>query len=172
MKVNELIEKIGIDFEKAMKLVEYKEYLPVAEKYVLATSCADAWIDVDRNGVHSLNTFSLHIAFTMKMITTYTNLEIDPDETLNAYDVLCTSGALTEIMNNIEDEYSAVKHIMDGYIGDKLAYENSTAKILAEGIEALYSSIGETGSELIQTLNGAVGSVDMEKLNKLMSKVK
>lgn len=172
MKVNELIEKIGIDFEKAMKLIEYKEYLPVAEKYVLATSCADACINVDRNGVHSIDTFGLHIAFTMKMIATYTNLEIDPDETLSAYDELCVSGAMSEIMEKIEVEYGAVKHIMDGYIGDKLSYENSTAKILSEGIELIYSSIGETGSELIGTLNGFVENVDMDKLNKVLSKVK
>ena len=75
-------------------------------------------------------------------------------------------------MDKINGEYGAVKHIMDGYIGDKLAYENSTAKILAEGIEALYSSIGETGASLIETVNGVVGSVDMDKLNTLMSKVK
>lgn len=172
MKVNELIEKISIDFEKAMKLVEYKEYLPIAEKYILATSCADACINVDRNGVHSLDTFGLHIAFTIKMITAYTNLEIEPEESLEAYDALCVSGVMTEIMDKINGEYGAVKHIMDGYIGDKLAYENSTAKILAEGIEALYSSIGETGASLIETVNGVVGSVDMDKLNTLMSKVK
>ena len=172
MKVNELIEKINIDFEKAMKLVEYKEYLPIAEKYILATSCADACINVDRNGVHSLDTFGLHIAFTIKMITTYTNLEIDTEETLDTYDVLCTSGAMSRICDTIKDEYNAVKNIMNSYIEDKLAYENSTAKILAEGIEALYSSIGETGASLIETINGFVGGVDMDKLNTLMSKVK
>lgn len=172
MKVNELIEKISIDFEKAMKLIEYKEYLPIADKYILATTCADACIGVDRNGVHSLDTFSLHMAFTINMITTYTNLEIELEESFTAYDALCTSGAMTTIMENIEGEYGAVQQIMNSYISDKLSYENSTAKILAEGIEALYSSIGETGKELIGTLNGVVESVDMDKLNKLMSKVK
>lgn len=172
MKVNEFIEKINIDFEKAMGLIEYKEYLPVAEKYVLAITCADECINVDRNGVHSLDTFGLHLAFTMKMITTYTNLEIEPEESLEAYDALCISNAMGEILEKIEGEYSAVQSIMNGYIGDKLAYENSTAKILAEGIEALYSSIGEMGSDLIGTLNGVFESVDMDKLNKLMSKVK
>ena len=73
---------------------------------------------------------------------------------------------MTKILDTIEAEYGAVQSIMNGYIGDKLAYENSTAKILAEGIEALYSSIGEMGSDLIGTLNGVVESVDM--LNALL----
>lgn len=172
MKINEFIEKINIDFEKAMKLIEYKGYLPISEKYVLATSCADACINIDRNGVHSLDTFGLHLAFTIKMITTYTNLEIEAEESLEAYDALCVSNAMGTILDIIQGEYAAVKAIMDGYIADKLAYENSTAKILAEGIEALYSSIGETGKELIATVNGVVESVDIDKLSKLMSKVK
>lgn len=172
MKIAEFMEKFNINNEKAMELIEYKEYLPVAEKYVLATSVADACINVDRNGVYSVDTFQLHLAFTTKMITTYTNLEIEPEETCDAYDALEEAGIMAAIMQEIQPEYMAVKAIMDGYISDKLSYENSTAKILAEGIETLYSAVESTGQGLINLLNDSIGSLDVKQIAEVMNKLK
>lgn len=172
MKITELKEKYAIDAEKAFELVTFKEYLPIAEKYVLATSVADACLNVDRNGIYYIDSFQMHIAFVTKMITTMTNIEIEPEEVFDAYDFLVQSTCLGGILEHIQADYVATQEIMDGYIADKLSYENSTAKIFAEGLEIIYSSIAEAGGNLMETLTGALSNIDMKEVAGLIDKEK
>lgn len=170
MKIAELKEKYTIDVDKAFELIEFREYLPIAEKYALATTIADACLYVDRNGLYSVDSFQMHIAFVIKMITTMTNIEIEPDEAFEAYDFLVESGYLGGVLEQIQSDYSATSEIMNGYISDKLSYENSTAKILAEGIEAIYSSMYESGNNIMEALTGALSNIDMKEVVKLLEK--
>lgn len=172
MKITELKEKYGIDTEKAFGLIEFREYLPVVEKYSLATSVADACLNVDRNGLYYVDSFQMHIAFVIKMITTMTNIEIEPEEAFDAYDFLMESGYLGSILEKIQADYQATSDIMNGYITDKLSYENSTAKILSEGIEVIYSSIYEAGNSMTEMLTGALSNLDMKEVAGLISKLK
>lgn len=172
MRITELKEKYNIDADKAFELIKFKEYLPVAEKYTLATAIADACLNVDRNGIYSVDSFQLHIAFVTKMVTTMTNIEIEPEETFDAYDFLVQSAYLGGILEEIQADYEATSDIMNGYIADKMSYENSTAKIFAEGIEVIYSSVYEAGTNIMETLTSAIGNIDMKEAIALMSKLK
>ena len=172
MKITELKEKYNIDAEKAFELIELKEYLPVVEKYSLATSVADACLNVDRNGIYYVDSFQMHIAFVIKMITTMTNIEIEPEEAFDAYDFLMESGYLGLILEDIQSDYQATSDIMNGYIADKLSYENSTAKILSEGIEVIYSSMYEAGNNITEMLTGAISNLDIKEVAGLISKLK
>lgn len=172
MKITELKEKYGIDADKAFELIEFKEYLPIVEKYSLATSVADACLNVDRNGLYYVDSFQMHIAFMIKMITTMTNIEIEPDEAFDAYDFLMESGYLGRILERIQTQYETTSDIMNAYVGDKLSYENSTAKILTEGIEVIYSSLYESGNNIVETLTGALSNLDMKEVAGLISKLK
>ena len=172
MRIAELKEKYELDAEKAFGLIEFKEYLPIVEKYSLATAVADACLNVDRNGLYYVDSFQLHIAFVIKMITTMTNIEIEPEETFDAYDFLVQSTYLGGILEEIQADYGATSEIMNTYIGDKISYENSTAKILSEGIEAIYSSMYEAGNNIIETLTGAIGNLDTKEIMALISKLK
>lgn len=173
MDIKEFREKYEINAEKAVEdLLEIKEYLPVAEKYLLATTVADACFDVDENGVYSMDTFKLHMAFITKIIEEYTNLVIDPEETFEAYDWLTTTGVMGKILEEIEAEYSAVQSMMNGYIQDKMSYENSTAKILSTGITALLSSIEETSGGLLDMVGNAVQGFDAKSLEGIIKRIK
>lgn len=170
MKITELKEKHAIDAGKAFGLVKFKDYLPITEKYAIATAVADACLNVDRNGLYYIDSFQLRIAFAIKMITTMTNIEIEPEEVFDAYDFLVQSGYLNRIITNIQGEYTVVSDIRDSYIADKLSYENSTAKILAEGIEAIYSSLYESGNNLMGTLTDALSNLDLKEVAGLLNK--
>lgn len=172
MKITELKEKYNINAEKALELIEYKEYLPIAEKYTLATAVADACLNVDRNGLYFVDSFNLNIAFVVKIITTMTNIEIEPEEVFDAYDFLVQSEYMNAILEHISSDYEATSEIMNVYINDKISYENSTAKILSEGLEVIYSSIYEAGNNVISTLNDIVGNMDVKEITKLLSKLK
>lgn len=172
MKIAELKEKYEINAEQALDLIEYKEYLPITEKYALATVVADACMNVDRNGLYSVDSFQLNIAFVTKMITTMTNIEIEPEETFDAYDFLAQSGYMGEILQNIGTEYETTSEIMNVYINDKMSYENSVAKMLAEGLEVIYSAVYEAGNNVVATLGDAIGDIDIKEVTKLISKLK
>ena len=172
MKITELKEKYEINAEKALELIEYKEYLPIAEKYALATAVADACLNVDRNGLYIVDSFNLNIAFVIKLITTMTNIEIEPEEVFDSYDFLVQSEYMNTILERISSDYEATFEIMNIYISDKINYENSTAKILSEGLEVIYSSIYEAGNNVIATLNDVVGNIDVKEVTKLLSKLK
>ena len=172
MKITELKEKYAIDADKAFKLIKCKEYLPVVEKYSLATAVADACLNVDRNGLYYVDSFQLQIAFVIKMITTMTNIEIEPEEIFDAYDFLVQSAYLGGILEEIKADYDIASEIMNNYIADKLNYENSTAKILAESVEVIYSSLYEAGNNLVETLTGAISNIDANEAMTLISKLK
>lgn len=172
MKITELKEKYAIDEAKAFELITFKEYLPVTEKYSLATAIADACLNVDRNGIYYMDSFQMHIAFVIKIITTMTNIEIEPAEVFDAYDFLVQSTYLGGILEQIQADYEATSDIMNAYISDKLSYENSTVKILAEGIDAIYSSLYESGTNVIEALTGAISNIDMKEVAELISKLK
>lgn len=171
MKITELKEKYAIDADKAFELIEFKEYLPIAEKYTLATAVADACLNVDRNGIYYIDSFHMHLAFVTKMITTMTNIEIDPEEVFDAYDFLVQSTYLGGILEQIKADYEATSDIMNAYISDKLSYENSTAKILSEGIEIIYNSMYEAGGNIMETLTGVLSNIDMKEVAGLIGKV-
>ena len=164
MKITELKEKYEIDAEKAFGLIEFRNYLPITEKYALATVVADACMNVDRNGIYFVDSFQLNIAFVTKMITTMTNIEIEPEETFDAYDFLAQSGYMNKILEYIQSNYESTSEIMSAYINDKLGYENSTAKILSEGLEVIYSSVYECGNNIITTLSDVIGDIDIKEL--------
>ena len=172
MKITELKEKYKIDAEKALELIEYKDYLPITEKYALATTIVDACMNVDRNGICFVDSFNINIAFVTKMITTMTNIEIEPDEVFDAYDFLTQSEYMPEILGHIHSDYEATSDIMNAYVSDKLSYENSIAKTLAEGLEVIYSSIYEAGNNVITTLSDVVENIDIKEVTKLISKLK
>ena len=172
MRITELKEKYAIDASKALELIEYKEYLPITEKYALATTVADACMNIDRNGLYYMDSFHLNIAFVTKMITTMTNIEIEPTEAFDVYDFLTQSEYMNTILEHIQSEYEATSEIMRAYISDKLSYENSTAKILSEGLEVIYSSVYETGNNIMTALIDSIASADGDTITNLISKLK
>ena len=172
MRITELKEKHSINSEKAFELITFRDYVPIAEKYSIATAIADACLQVDQNGIYYIDSFQMHIAFVIKMITSMTNIEINPDEAFDAYDFLVQSGYLGNILEVIHAEYEAISDIMNGYVGDKLSYENSTAKILADGIAVIYGSIYETGNTIMDAVSENLNKLDIEQITKLISTLK
>ena len=94
------------------------------------------------------------------------------DAVLLAGDEVEVGDSLEIPLNPKTFEYSAVQSMMNGYIQDKMSYENSTAKILSAVANALLSSIEETSGGLLDMVGNAVQSFDMKSLEGIIKRIK
>ena len=118
MKIKEFVEK----YTKAQEKQEFVEkhiknnYIPYLTKCVYCDKIIKASSTISNGDVIKINSASQYVAFVMRLIQLYTDLEVDfkNAEFVNQYDSLAEVGAIIRIMNAIsEQEYSEFKMILD-----------------------------------------------------------
>lgn len=156
MKVTELLMNIKNKEFELVKELEVKKYIPVIDKkkFVMdiiaeCTDDVDNFIAVDR--------FKMNIYFDMRILATYTNLEIatDFDEMVVQYDALCENGVLNEIIKLFENDYSAMYAVLEDEL-DELLVQNS--------IDAQVVRIANKVNDMLDMLSDAFGSFDFKSL--------
>lgn len=113
MTVKELVKMMSDSKYKMMKQeqlqevlkkkLEVKEYVSFTEKRNLVSSVVDECV-LYENGMFKFNDIDKYVCFTMKVIETYTNLELS-DNIEEDYDILCESKLLEFIINTFKKEY-------------------------------------------------------------------
>lgn len=109
IKIGELKNAIKKNEAKSVKIVKYndleieiKQYLPIENKIALAKSIYES-VAKTEDGLQVINKNSLNIAQSVLMIEFYTNLTL-PKDTIEAYDLIISSGIYDFIIDGIEDD--------------------------------------------------------------------
>ena len=171
MKVDEFVELYTKDIAGALGEIEIKNYMSIGQKYLTAKAIVDAVVSRDENGVVKVDSYQLKMVMFYRIYTEYTNLEIAPDDIISAYDKLYLCGALTEIDIRLKNESDKINELAYSYLNDLLAYENSPAKILGEGVSAILSSIGDMSTSFADSVSGTLENVDIGKVAKVLAKL-
>ena len=161
------------------KELEIKDYIPFVEKQSIAQivlgSCANI-----KDGVITVDSIQKYIIFTISVLSTYTNLEFNGDETdLDAYDALCSyqvgdGTLLDEIVKTFEKEYVRCNDILNMMTADLLA-ENNIEKQVGKFLSGVSEKINNLGDSLIDRLgdfNVDLNQLDIDKLSNIISKIK
>lgn len=120
MKVNELIEVATKSKNKMLKgaqlielltkTLEVKKYLSIKEKRALIEDIINSCI-LYEDGVYKFDDIDKYIAFTMKTIAAYTNLELSADIESD-YDDLCRANLLNVVIETFAGEYENVNLLL------------------------------------------------------------
>jgi len=167
MKVNELIEVATNSKNKMLKgaqLIEFlsktlevKKYLSIKEKRVLIEDIINGCI-LYEDGVYKFDEIDKYIAFTMKTIAAYTNIELSADID-GDYDALCKANLLNVVIESFAGEYDNVNLLLQmrcDYVLSSNTLEAQFGKILTEIMDKV--------SDLAGVLEKKVGEFDFKNL--------
>lgn len=146
MQVQDLIKKINNKTFNLEKSLEVKKYIPIMNKKMFVmdviaecTDVLDDFITIDR--------FKMNIYFDMKVLATYTNLEIADDfyEAVTQYDMLCESGVMNQVIALFKDDYDAMCKVLEDEMDELLRQNTIDAQVvkIANKINSVIDVVGD-----------------------------
>lgn len=178
MKVQELVELATSSKNRLLKedqfleviknTIETKEYISIKKKKELIDNIIDECIIFD-GGIYKFDDIERYICFTMKMIETYTNIELSNDIE-DDYDVLCKAKLLNTVIETFVGEYENTKLLFQmkcDYILANNGIEAQLGKFLSDVLEKI-SDVSNVASDKISKFDMNKLPFSVKDLNKLM----
>lgn len=151
--------KLGLKINQDIKTIEFngqaievKQYLPVNEKLELISNV----INLAHDENNFANPVKISIFTTLEMMYAYTNINFtdkQKEDPTKLYDMLISSGLVTEVTNAIPEaeSYELIRGVSDS-IDAIYTYRNSVLGIM-ESISADYSNLNLDASEIQKKLS-------------------
>lgn len=153
-----------------------KSYLPFATKRELCSTVLDACC-TENGGIIEVDSVSRYILFTIKMLTTYTDLEFESDGDLDAldqYDLLCQNNLLNPILGCIGAEYEACNNMLNMMMADLDANNNNVTAVLNSAAQKLLDIVEDLKNVLADKIEGMeldLSSLDINQYKPLLEKL-
>ena len=157
--------------EYLKKELEVRDYVPFVEKQSIAQIVLESCANI-KDSVIAIDSIQKYIIFTVTILSTYTNLEFNGDESdLDSYDALCSyqigeGTLLDEIVKTFEKEYVRCNDILNMMTADLMA-ENNIEKQVGKFLFGISEKINDLGDSLIDKLgdfNIDLNQLDIDKL--------
>ena len=139
------------------KAIDVKKYLSIKEKRALIDEIINDCI-LYEDGVYKFDDIDKYIAFTMKTIEAYTNLELSEDIERD-YDELCEAKLLNVVIETFSGEYENVSLLLQM----KCDYILNGNNIEAQFGKFLNSILGKL-DDLSAVLSNGMQDLDLSKL--------
>ena len=168
MKVNEIKEQL--EQQKTLDgFIEIKHYLSFIEKKLLCQRIIDGSIDTENNMMICDN-YVKKINFDIGIVINYTNIELDEESFIGDYDILCETGTMRYILENMnQDERWFIVDMVDTGIESKLMANNSMEAIANNALGNLIRKIPNDKdlAKLLKAANKEFSKFDISKLKAL-----
>lgn len=178
MKIKELVEIVNTSKNKMLKAdqlqqliaktIETKKYLSIKEKRALIDDIINGCI-LYEDGMYKFDEIDKYIAFTMKTIAAYTNLE-PSDDIEDDYDSLCEAKLLSAVIESFNGEYENVNLLLQmkcDYILSGNNIEAQFGKFLTNILDKV-SDFTDIIADKVDNFDFNNLPVNMEDVNKLM----
>lgn len=185
MTVQELIKLMNepknklLKTEQAKELIrkklEVKDYVSIKDKKDLIDSIVNECIFYDE-GVFKFDDIEKYVCFTMRVIESYTNLELSDDLEAD-YDLLCESKLLNQVIDTFNGEYENVKILLEmkcDYILSGNSVEAQIGRFLNDLLEKVDDIAGVIKLKVdnLDFNNLPISSDDLGKLLEFVNKNK
>lgn len=138
--------------------LEIKTYIPFSDKQKIAEMIIKANM-TEENGIKKINSAGQFVSFITAMLVAHTNLEIDAENPIEDYDLLCEAGLLEQIVAEFQKDYSECEAILKMTAADELA-DNNLSAVVARFLDGILGLLdGFSGA-----LGNIVGNVDINSL--------
>ena len=127
---------------------------------------------LDDKGNVSINSSKRYILYIYSLIKLYTNLDMEPADIINDYDLLESAGLLDEILKRIpEKEKGAFDVMVKMQYDDFMTNYYSIHGYLDNKLQTLYPHIGNAVTRLLDSSSEFLENLDMNKIEKLLKKL-
>lgn len=174
MKINEFIGVMNTSKNKMLKAdqlqqlitktIEVKKYISIKEKRALVNNIINSCI-LYEDGLYKFDEIDKYIAFTMKTIAAYTNLELS-DDMEDDYDALCDSKLLNAVIETFNGEYENVNLLLQMKCDYILSGNNIEAQF-GKFLTGISDKIDDLSNK-VKDFNFNNLPINIEDLNKLM----
>lgn len=178
MKIKEFIEIVNSGKNKMLKAdqlqqlvtktINTKKYIGIKEKRVLIDNIVNGCI-LYEDGVFKFDEIDKYIAFTMKTIAAYTNLELS-DDIEDDYDALCDAKLLGVVIETFNGEYENVNLLLQMKC-DYILSGNNTEAQFGKFLTGILDRVDDFTGILFDKIKDFDLNnlpVNIEDLNKLM----
>ena len=151
-----------------VKALDVKKYLNIKEKRALIDNIINDCI-LYEDGIYKFDEIDKYIAFTMKTIEAYTNIELSEDIECD-YDALCEAKLLNAIIESFSGEYDNVNLLLQmkcDYILSGNNIEAQFGKFLNNILDKM-DGLSETLSHKIKDFDLKKLPIKMEDIGKLI----
>ena len=147
--------------------IEVKQYLPIEDKIILATTIYKSSTN-DEDGLLAVNENTRDVLTTYLITQYYTNLTL-PQDYLEGYDILISTGLYDAIKENIIDEVNRVEEIVDNMIMKGLVeyeQENRLMYVVKEILNELVNKIptADEAKKFVEEASKEIENFDPDKL--------
>lgn len=147
--------------------IEVKQYLPIEDKIILATTIYKSSTN-DEDGLLAVNENTRDVLTTYLITQYYTNLTL-PQDYLEGYDILISTGLYDAIKENIIDEVNRVEEIVDNMVMKGLVeYEqkNRLMYVVREILNELVNKIptADEAKKFVEEASKEIENFDPDKL--------
>ena len=121
--------------------IEFKQYLSIVEKQLIANKIIDSCIIVDDAGLNRIDYFYKYLTTQVSLIVNYTNIEFS-EELIKDFDCLAEMGLVEDIIKQIPNgEVQVIMDIVEDELYQTLKIGNSVESVLAKNLQQLISKI-------------------------------
>lgn len=175
MKVTELKQKFD-DFiashsemdAEAFPFTQYikiENYIPIAAKLDVAQKAA-AELYEEENGIRSYDTSSANIVQDLTVISLYTDLEYEEDETFEAYDMLTQMGIFDYFRDMDYEDIFRFREIFDNTLAQIVDDYNTLPNVVNKGLLRMENRIVDAINNFANKAN-----MDPESIQQLQDSI-
>lgn len=151
------------------ELIDFKLYLPIVEKKLIANKIIDSCIIVDDAGLNRIDYFYKYLTTNVLLLVNYTSLEFS-DELINDYDYLNENIGVEWILNKIPvSEKNFIFDLVEDELYQMLKFSNSLENILSQKLQQLIDKIPNDKQlkSLSKSLIKDINKLDWDKVPML-----
>lgn len=170
-----------IEIKEALKegnilddLIQIKPYISFIEKKIACDKIIDGSL-YEEDGMLACDYYNRKLFTEVFIVSNYTNIELDEENIVGDYDILCELGITEYILENMNFEESFFIYEMIGnIIKQKIKITNSVENILAKGLNTLLNKLPNDKQikSIIKTASKELQKFEPEKLKSLQDMMK
>jgi hypothetical protein len=140
------------------KNLEIKTYIPFEDKKRIAEMIIAANL-TEENGIKKIDSVGQFISFVTAMLVAHTSLQINTDNPIEDYNLICEAGLLEPIIAEFQKDYAESEVILKMMVADELA-DNNLSIVVARFLDGVLDVIGGFSDSLSDVVN----KVDVDNL--------
>ena len=149
--------------------IEFKQYLSIVEKQLIANKIIDSCIIVDDAGLNRIDYFYKYFTTQVSLIVNYTNIEFS-EELIKDFDCLAEMGLVEDIIKQIPNgEVQVIMDIVEDELYQTLKIGNSVESIIAKGLNKITDKLPDSKElkSLSKSIIKDINKLDANKITDL-----
>ena len=113
----------------------------------------------EENGIKKIDSAGQFVGFIAAMLIAHTNLEIDAENPIEDYDLICEAGLLEPIVAQFQKDYTECEVLLKMVVADTLE-DNNLSAVVARFLDGILDNV----DNIADAFKGIIEDVDINNL--------